>query len=140
MFTYETLDAIADAYNPTLFIVFIVFSFIYYKQSGWLVVFKGFLGILICYLVMFADNTLKLWHTLSLDYSTHSSVAFSLVYFLIHRCTIKSSVSLSFVTSLICYYLLVIYQQYHTIQDIISTLIIVVPLIFYAYRGVDLLR
>lgn len=140
MFTYETLDAVADAYNPTLFFICIILSVFCYKQSDLPVVIKCFLGMFICYLVMFADMLLKLWHLLSLDYSTHSSIAFSLVYCLIHKRRVKSFFSLAFITSLIGYYLLVLYQQYHTVQDIVSTLIITIPLIFYAYRRVDLLR
>lgn len=140
MFTYETLDAVADAYNPTLLFICIMFSAFCYKENGLPVVIKCFLGMFICYLVMFADMFLKIWPLLSLDYSTHSSIAFSLVYGLIHKRRVKSFFSLAFITSLVCYYLLMLYQQYHTVQDMVSTLIVIIPLIFYTYRRLDLLR
>ncbi len=137
---YDVLDKIADSYNPVLLIAFIVFSIIYYKRGDQLAGLKGLLGVLVCYLVMRLDNQLKLWESISLDYSTHSSVAFSLTYFLIHKRDVKSAASIGIITSLIFYYLLELYQKYHTILDIVSTLIVVMPLVFCVYKGVDRLK
>ncbi len=140
MLSYEVLDTIADSYNPILLIAFIIFSIIYYKKGDRLAGLKGLLGALVCYLVMWLDNQLKIWPLFSLDYSTHSSVAFSLVYFLIHKRDIRSAASIGIITSLVFYYLLMLYQKYHTVLDMVSTLIIVIPLIIYVYKVIDRLK
>ena len=134
MTTYETLDAIADSYNPILFLVYIAFSIIYFRAGDRIASIKGFLGILICYVIMFLDNALEIWNSLGLDYSAHSSVAFALVFFHIHKRKLKSLMAIGFIMSLIGYYLLELYQQYHTLLDIVSTVIVAGPIIFLIYQ------
>ena len=140
MLSYEVLDRIADSYTPILLIAFIIFSIIYYKRGDRLAGLKGLLGTLVCYLIMWLDNHLEIWPSISLDYSTHSSVAFSLVYFLIHKRDSRNPASIGIIVSLVFYYLLVLYQQYHTVLDIVSTLVVVIPLIIYIYKGIDRLK
>lgn len=132
--TYEQWDMIADSYTPLLFVLYIVFSIIYFRAGDRAAPLKGFVGILICYAIMIADNFFGIWKVFSLDYSTHSAVAFALVYFHLHRRKLLSPSAIAFSTSLILYYALMLYQQYHTAVDIVSTLVIVVPLVLWSYR------
>lgn len=132
--TYEQWDVIADSYTPLLFVLYIVFSIIYFRAGDRAAPLKGFVGVLICYAIMLADNFLGIWQVFSLDYSTHSAVAFALVYFHLHRRKLLNPSAIAFSASLILYYALMLYQQYHTAVDILSTLVIVVPLVFWSYR------
>lgn len=132
--TYEQWDTIADSYTPLLFALYIAFSIIYFRAGDRAAPLKGLTGIFICYAIMIADNFLGIWKAVSLDYSTHSAVAFALVYFHIHRRKPFSPLAVVFSASLILYYGLMLYQQYHTPADIFATLFIVAPLVFWSYR------
>lgn len=132
--TYEQWDTIADSYTPALFALYIAFSIIYFRAGDRAAPLKGLIGIVICYALMLVDNFLGIWKALSLDYSTHTAVAFALVYFHLHRRELLSPVAIAFSASLLLYYALMLYQQYHTAPDILSTLVIVAPLVFWSYR------
>lgn len=136
MLSYEILDTIADVYNPLLFVGYIAYSAVYFKQKdrvAWLV---GFLGVALCYVIMFIDDKLNIWQAADLDYSTHSSVALALVFFHLHKRNRTSFKALAIIGSLVAYYALVLFQRYHSIADIATTVLIVGPLLFAMYRVV----
>jgi hypothetical protein len=71
------------------------------------------------------DSRTQIWPALGLDYSTHSAVTFALVT----RLSVASRpLRLPAAVSLVVYYGLMLYQRYHSIADILSTLAIVAPL------------
>lgn len=133
MVSYEVLDAIADAYTPLLFIGYLVFSILYWRKGDRLAVVKGFAGIIVAYGFMFADNAWQFWPSVGLDYSTHSAVALALIAFHIHKRPLKSPSAISFTISLALYYALEVYQQYHSILDIVTTAAVVGPAIALTY-------
>lgn len=135
MTQYEILDKIADSYNPILFLAYIVFATIYFRQGDKMAAVRGFLGILFCYFVLFVDTKLKVWESLGLDFSTHSAVALALVSFHIHKRKLSSPGFIGFTLSLLAYYLLELYQEYHTIGDIISTCLVIGPAMFGIYKA-----
>lgn len=140
MTSYELLDTIADTYTPLLLISYLVYSIIYFRAGDRSAYLKGFCGILIAYLVLLLDHATQIWHRFGMDYSTHSSVALALIIFHIHKRRLSTPVAISIMTSLLAYYLLEVYQKYHSIADILSTITIVTPLILLGYRGVNLLK
>lgn len=129
MLTYYQLDLLADSYIPALFMI-----------SLWVLVLSVFAGgfksksielasllvaILIVYSVMFLDNAFKLWPLLGLDYSTHTALALVFVVYL----SAKNKVLLLFsVLSFLLYVWLMLYQRYHSVADIVSTVVILLPL------------
>lgn len=120
--TYDNLDMIADAYIPSLgILVGIYFIYIFYKKDYYLLK-KSIISLLILlffsYGFMFLDNTFGWWPTLGLDYSTHTALAMSLVLFLSFY--IKK-IRIFTIISFIAYVLLMLYQKYHTLADIITT-------------------
>lgn len=133
MSTYEILDAIADSYNPLLFIGYIVFSVIYWRRGDKVACIRGFVGIVIAYSLMFLDSALGLWKSLGLDYSTHTAVALALIVFHIHKRPLSSGPAISFMVSLLAYYALMVYQEYHSFLDIVSTALAIAPFITAAY-------
>ena len=128
--SFETLDAIADAYNPLLACIslLVIAARLFraqWKRTGLGV--AGFGGVAaVAYGLMFLDRYLNLWPALGLDYSTHTATALGLVILLSFEA--RKLVPL-WVGSLACYVLLMLYQRYHTVTDIMTTAIVVgIPL------------
>ena len=94
-----------------------------------------FTGALIAYGLMFLDNKLQLWPALGLDYSTHTAVALVLVVYLLAN---SPKAPWFWLTSLVGYVLLMLYQRYHTVADIMTTAIVVailyLPVVFVLFR------
>lgn len=128
--TYEQLDAIADAYIPVLAILTIVAVAIRGIKLGWWAALKTFapflLGTLAIYGVMFVDNALGFWPAFGLDYSTHTALA---LVFVCGLGMMQRAVMLAAITSMLAYCALMVYQQYHTLSDIVWTALIVTPIL-----------
>ncbi len=126
---YETLDKIADSYIPALAIIAFFATALVASGSQnrvkiaffRLLFLSFFLGV--AYGFMFLDNAYHIWQKLGLDYSTHTAVSFVLVMYL--GLLIPKSL-LFWSTSLIFYYGLMLYQEYHTLTDILSTAVVLV--------------
>lgn len=130
MFNYDQLDLIADSYIPLLFITSSlvlgakVFKFGFKRsltELGTLI-----LAVILVYLIMAFDNVVSLWPFFNLDYSTHT--ALSLVFVMYLAAKSMSGFILS-ILSFVLYALLMVYQQYHTITDIVSTAVVLAPII-----------
>lgn len=120
--SYATLDAIADAYTPLLALACLVLLLRPLRALQWqalgLRMASLAAGALIAYGLMYVDNRLAIWSMAGLDYSTHTAVALVLTMFLsMHWPKARWPGWLS----LCVYGLLMLYQQYHTVADIIST-------------------
>jgi len=122
--SYETLDAIADAYTPLLLMLFLIGLGVNlyqcwpnYRES---VLHFGFLLMLLIasYGLMFIDKALGLWPAFGSDYSTHTAVALSLVFAL---CVLTPRNAKWIAGSMFAYAALMVYQQYHSVLDIVST-------------------
>lgn len=126
MLSYETLDTIADSYTPLLALISLALIVACLCRAQWrLAGLKIWaLGViaLIAYGFMFLDNRLNIWSTFKLDYSTHTAVSLGLIIFL---CFNASRLLAVWVVSFIGYALLMLYQGYHTIADIVTTGIVV---------------
>jgi hypothetical protein len=133
MTTYEILDAIADTYTPLLFLGYLTLAIIYWRSGDRLAPAKGLAGIIAAYALMLADNDLQIWRRAGLDYSTHSAVAIVLVIFLIHKRRWNSFATIGLGANLVLYYALEVYQQYHTVMDIVTTAAIVGPVVAVIY-------
>lgn len=121
--SYETLDTIADAYTPLLALAALVLLMSPLFAQRWQVlrvrISRLGAGALVAYGLMFLDNRLVIWPALGLDYSTHTAVALVLVMFLAAH---SRKARLPGWLSLFAYLLLMLYQRYHTVGDIASTL------------------
>ena len=135
IFDYETLDAIADSYIPLLAIAFMLIIVKSGFRSQWqvtglrLVSLLG--GLSITYGLMLLDNLSHIASVYGLDYSTHTAVALVLTYCLVFNSGYPKSWLLSF----IAYLLLMLYQRYHTLSDIIVTGTIVGFFTYWLFRG-----
>lgn len=135
MLTYDQLDVIADAYIPILIITCMLVLAVGVFKFGFLQklaeVSSVIVAVCIVYIGMYFDNTFNIWPAFHLDYSTHTALALVFVVYL-------SSKSKTFFVwsalSFIVYVLLMLYQNYHTVADIASTTVVLLPmfwLLFY---------
>ena len=131
MLSYETLDTIADSINPTLLVVSLLLIGNTLMTKRWrlagMQVLSMLAGLIIAYGLMFIDNRLKIWPAFGLDYSTHTAVAIVLVAFL----TINAkSLTALWIGVLLAYFVLMLYQKYHTLADIIvTTAVVIAPVV-----------
>jgi len=118
---------LADCYSPFLIALlgFSIWPLKRAEQTQSLI--KLGCSLLIVYSLMLLDNTFSVWPYFQLDYSTHS--AFAIVFSLqtIHH---KKHFRYLLITLLIGYLCLINHLNYHTFSDIISTTVIILPLLF----------
>lgn len=130
MFTYAQLDVLADGYIPLLVVVsiclLVVGLFNVDRKTPYRELIFIFLSIITVYVLMFLDQLLGVWPRFGLDYSTHTALSLVFVVYLAAQ-----SKALLFVAefSFVGYALLMIYQEYHTLADIISTAVVLLPLL-----------
>lgn len=138
MLSYETLDAIADAYNPLLATISLLLVVLHMFRAQWKPAGLGLAGFsavaVVAYGFMFLDNFWRVWPAFGLDYSTHTATALGLVMLLALQ---TGRLRVLWFGSLLCYVLLMVYQRYHTFADIATTaLVVVIPLglgLFYLF-------
>ncbi|MGL5585390.1 MAG: hypothetical protein ACRDDD_08170 [Plesiomonas sp.] len=133
---YETLDKIADAYIPSLAVLFCLgLLWQLCKKQSKSQLFKTLLfclGMLVfSYGLMFLDNALLIWPVLGLDYSTHTSVSFSLA---ISVGVLMRPLRKLMMGLFASYLALMWYQQYHTVADMVTTLIPVMAFAYFLFR------
>lgn len=130
MTQFEILDLIADSYNPILLLTgvyLVVLSFRSDRKQGFLRIVLLALLLLSVYLLQFIDHSLGLWQAYGSDYSTHTAFALAMVFFLyISTRRFKMTVMATFVA----YVLLMLYQQYHTLAGIVSTILAISPILY----------
>jgi hypothetical protein len=125
MTEYEVIDALCDSVNPTLFIMAIGVGIAAmtkkdYKKAR--VVFGLLIiGLLLVYVTLFVDTKLKIWQSFGGDYSTHTAFA-------IAAC-IAISAGRQWTQWLIGVFFLyvaaMLYQQYHSVLDIVTTTMVI---------------
>ncbi len=131
---YRALDHLADAVIPILAIVLLVLLIrgTIKKEIDWRWWAAALLGIAAVYIVKAIDDHFHLWKSFGSDYSSHSACTLALLVPLMHlRSLWKTALAAVFVA----YAILMIVLKFHTPLDIISTLIVVVPLLWLVYSS-----
>lgn len=127
--SYATLDAIADVYTPLLVLASLVLLWRPLRALQWRVLGIRMAslaaGACVAYGLMLIDNRLEIWPMARLDYSTHTAVALVLAIFLSRNWPASR---LMCWVSLGAYGLLMLYQHYHSLADILSTAAVVAVL------------
>lgn len=129
MTNYEIIDAICDSVNPVLLIAAIsscLYLAIKKKERmeaalSFIILFLGLLG---TYTILFIENQHNMWESLGHDYSTHTAFALSAVMSLI----VSTKRIKLFSGIFIAYCIAMHYQRYHTLTDLISTAIVILPI------------
>jgi hypothetical protein len=124
---FRVLDKIADATNIALalWLLAILITGVKNKtlsRGAWL---AALLPIALVYVVKAFDDKWHLWKSIGADYSTHSALAAALV---IALCFLDRPRRALAIAVFIIYEILIWLLGFHTLLDIGSTLLIVVPL------------
>jgi hypothetical protein len=123
--TYEQWDAVADSVNPIMAIATLVLPFVVRSDCrGGRIAFyaAAVLSMVFMYALGWVDQNLHIWDRVGLDYSTHSGFAAVLIV------SIWLWVRSAGVTAAaigLAYCALMLYQRYHTIADIVSTVVVI---------------
>lgn len=136
--SYETLDAIADAYNPMLFFSVLLFCFLQIRKERFSLRTALSYGVEIMlylfavYGLKYLDQRFGLWPGVGWDYSTHTAFALAMTWplWLYQASPLRWCWPLSFVA----YAVLMMYQGYHSFADIISTTVVIGILLFGCQR------
>lgn len=124
--SYDTLDVIADLYNPLLALISLLFSVAGLFKAQWKLTGLRLLAFavvaFIAYGFQLLDHYLNIWPTFGLDYSTHTAVALGLTIFLSLN---LRKLTILWIGLFVGYVLLMLYQRYHTIADIATTGVVV---------------
>lgn len=133
MLTYQQWALIADAYIPALALFTLILLWKKITQSGIKEAKASMLSLLLSvaliYLIMMLDNALAIWPIFGLDYSTHTALALVFVVFIARQ---TATLSLIASLSIAFYAALMIFQNYHTLLDILTTAACVLPLIWWS--------
>lgn len=130
MLSYEQWDAIADSYTPTLGVLSLGLVAIALFTGKWRVLgiraIHLSVALIVAYGLMFIDNRLKIWESFGMDYSTHAAVCTGLVTFL---CIHARKLAVLWLVSVFAYFALMLYQRYHSLADIVTTVAVVLTLL-----------
>lgn len=132
MLTYEQWDTIADAYIPSLALIYcvIIGYKIYQRQynTALLNIAVTLLSSVVVYSLMFLDKAMHIWPQFNLDYSTHTALALVFVHSIWHitadvKKLLRACVALSFFK----YLLLMKWMAYHSVLDMLTTILVLLP-------------
>lgn len=130
---FKLLDGLADATNYLLLVWLLGVLIVGTKRQtlkakSWLAVA---LSIACVYGVKALDHKLHLWERLSLNYSTHSALAAATVLSL---CFLSRSRRAPAIAIFVAYEVLQMVLGFHSVLDILTTLIAVVPLVLVCLK------
>ncbi|WP_318463121.1 hypothetical protein [Photobacterium leiognathi] len=128
--TYQQWALIADVYTPMIALAcFISILRVMMKgsmQQGLIRLVLVILSTIFIYTMMFIDNILHIWPAFGLDYSTHTAIALVFVaYFIVY----KSRLMYLMLISMFSYALIMVHQHYHTVADILTTTVFILPVL-----------
>ncbi|GEM74499.1 hypothetical protein [Vibrio sagamiensis] len=135
--TYQQLDFIADLYIPFLALSTLCRLTWQLKIAGSRQTMADLattvFGVIYIYALMFLDQYAGAYGYFGLDYSTHTALA---LVFVTCLAFINKKAALVSSASMVMYGLLMMYQNYHTLLDILVTTVMVLPiLIWLKYRS-----
>jgi hypothetical protein len=135
MLTYGQLDAVADANNPLLGVVCLLRFIWLLSRKNWNI--SGRMALFFCCALIVAygwekiDIRFAIWPRTGLDYSTHTAVAVAAttVLWLFWR-----RGRIAWISWLFAYAVLMLWQQYHSAADIVTTAGVVICSILPFWR------
>ncbi|HOY21910.1 MAG TPA: hypothetical protein PK002_02095 [Cellvibrio sp.] len=119
----NSLDQIADAYTPLLLVIALLDLVLRWRDGDKLHSLKLSYAVAVVYGWMFTDNRFQLWHSLGLDYSTHTAASLALVICIAVRKRLAVKIVLG--SSLVLYGCLMSLLSYHSWPDMLATAAII---------------
>lgn len=138
MSTYEKLDMIADSVNPILALLTLgslVFNYILKgRKAGNINLGYCLLAVACVYLLRALDDKFKWWLGFGLDYSTHTALSLTLTVCLSR---LWSAFKVGWWIIWLLYLILMLYQKYHGVMDILTTTIALAIPLFILHKIID---
>jgi hypothetical protein len=132
---HEKLDFVADCYNPVLIVILVTLIGITMvnkkRRLAARMLLSLILGLCVVYGLLLIDNTFQLWRKLGLDYSTHTAFSTCMIVLILNFASKAKAVSIA---SLMAYFLLMVYQKYHSVLDILTTAGGILPLLVISLK------
>lgn len=125
--SFETLDAIADSVNPLLGLIALTWPWLRWRGQWRLAalhVVATLLSVAFAYAITALDRMYGWWQSWGLDFSTHTAVCVALIVAL---CAINLSLAGWWVGVFGAYVALMLYQEYHSVADIVTAAVVVAP-------------
>lgn len=130
---FRILDGIADATNILLAVWLLGVLIIGLRRGLW--GGRAWLASILCvmtvYIVKVIEQRLDIWQSFGSDYSTHSALAAALV---ISLWFLEKGRRVLIIGVFIAYEILIVLLGFHSVLDVISTLLIVTPLQFLCWK------
>lgn len=141
--SYEQIDFICDSYNPTLFIIVLLMIGLGIKSRGGRDSAKVggiFLAsVVTSYLIVALERKVGAWGYFGMDFSTHTMISIVFASWIWRLAPSTKVLSLVGSTTLI-YWGAMVYQKYHSIQDILTTAVItggvIYLFVFWLYKKI----
>ncbi len=139
--SFKQLDYIADLYIPVLLLIVIgvwirnCWDKKYQKVISQVV--DLVIGVLVVYGLRYIDILLGLFEKYGMDYSTHTAAALLLCGMIAFR---FNALKRYVLISLILYFLLMVYQNYHSFSDIVVTSLWVAWVYVPVQKGINRAR
>lgn len=132
------LDFIADLINPFLAVFVVVISIVKLRKKEiatnffWIFIFKTSLLVAMAYGASCLDRSLNLYGKVGLDFSGHGAIAISLF---VSFCALylQKTILILLFSLLIFYAMLMIYLNYHSLIDIVTTTAVMVPIAYITH-------
>lgn len=129
---FQILHTVANSVNILLIVWLLAVLIIGTKQKvlgarSWLAALST---VALVYIAKTVDGRLGIWKSLEWDYSTHSALAAALV---ISICVFSRSYRVFALAVFIAYELLIVLLGFHSIADILSTLLLIIPVSFLVH-------
>ena len=130
---FQVLHIIANATN-VLLLFWLLAVLVIGSRRGNLGA-RAWLACLSCvavvYLIKTVEGHFDIWKSFGGDYSTHSALAMALV---IPLCFLECSRRVLALGVFVAYEVLIVLLGFHSVLDIVSTLLVVVPLLFLCWK------
>jgi len=134
MSQYQFIEAICDAFGPGLSVCVLVLIIrsVVHRQFHVAALTFAFLtvGMVLVYSIKYMDDKYRIWAYFGLDYSTHTAFVLAVCVAI----SVILNAYKSLVLLVIVYALLLLYQEYHTLGDISTTIVVIgSPLLIFRY-------
>jgi len=127
----NTLAISADLYTPLLLLGWLYYWCKASRQTRHSRIKNLLLGALLVYGLMLLDNALHIWPSQGLDYSTHSALALLFVVAL----SVQNKRLLWIAPLSLCAYFYLMWRlNYHSVADMLSTSLLLLPAFIYFHK------
>ena len=134
MLSYQTLGFIASSVNPALGIIALGMAFTHARKPSTMHPATHIAALLAGVAFAYVGWALKvsgIWPSFTHNYSTHTAVCVAIVSYLVFAS--RNALRLLWPAIAVAYALLMLYQQYHTLLHILTTLAVVGPPVLFLH-------